>query len=131
MSGFVIVGVTPGQPGAVVLSAAELAHRYEAELVCAYVAEGRPAPSDPLERLPGLLLGRNVRWSTRLLAGEPARALTDLADSLGALLIVVGTRLPARRRPMLGALRTPLSLRLTTTQHRPVVVVPLGASGLG
>lgn len=132
MSGFVVVGVTPLQPAAVVLSAAELAHRYEAELVCAYVSEPLPPPVDPLQRLPELLLGRNVRWSTRRLAGEPVRALTDLADSLGALLIVVGTKRPVRkRRPVRDALRSPLAMRLTTTQHRPVVVVPLGSPGVG
>ena len=147
----VIVGVIPGQPDAVALEAAVFAFHFRAELVCAYVdtsrhmvserADGSVAsvPYDPdlpelaedefdpnlRARLAALLDGRGVAWSTRALAGDPARALGRLAATLGATMIVVGTREPGIRGGLHEFFNGSVAVHLAHRQHRPVVVIPL------
>ncbi|MFT4231970.1 MAG: universal stress protein, partial [Leucobacter sp.] len=113
----IIVGVTPGQPTAVVSEAARFADRFGAELVCASVdagsyeadrladgsvvampidsdlAEARVEQFDPRLRaeIAAVLDPLPIRWSTRALAGGAAQQLSRLADELGAEMIVVGT----------------------------------------
>lgn len=155
-AGCVVVGVTPHQSDAVVLTAAEFAQRFGAELVCAFVATGNyPVSEDPdgsersrpvdadaedwsegafdtgmLARLPELLAGTGVRWSTRTLAGEPAEALSRLAQRLEASVIVIGTRRGEGRRNLRDLLSASVGYRLAHRQHRPLVVVPLDPIGL-
>ncbi len=154
--GCVVVGVTPHQPDAVVLTAAEFAERFGVELVCAYVDAGnypvsenadgtvrsRPVDADAedwaegafdsgmLARLPELLNGRGVRWSTRTLAGDPADALSRLAQRLGASMIVIGTYRGSARRNLRELFNVSVGSRLAHRQHRPLVVVPLDPIGL-
>lgn len=153
----VVVGVTPDQPSAVVKTAARFARAFDAELVCAYVVPGSYAvaedaegnvtsrPVDPdtedwasgsfdsglLARLPEILGADGVRWSTRTLGGEPARALAHLAETLDAAMIVLGThRTDGRRRSFLEFFKAAVGVHLAHLQHRPVVIVPLDPIGL-
>ena len=147
----VIVGVVHDQPDAVVLSAVEFARRFGAELICASVDRGRytvheredgsvaSLPIDPdlpdlaveafpeeLERhLATLLQNRGVRWSTRMLAGDPAHAIGRLADRLDAAMIVVGTREAGLRGSIQELLTGSVAAHLAHRQRRPVVVIPL------
>lgn len=151
VSSYVIVGVMPGQPDAVVLEAAVFAAHFQAELVCATVEPGRyvvdefadgtivslPVDPDLLDldeegfsvalraQLTTLLDGRNLVWSTRAVAGDPARALAHLADTLDAAMIVVGTRERGMRASMQEFFGGSVAVHLAHRQHRPIVVVPL------
>ncbi|WEO77181.1 universal stress protein [Cryobacterium sp. SO2] len=153
----VVVGVTSGQPDAVVLAAAEFATRFGAELICAavdpsrYVLEERPDGSmtsasfdpDSLEQAaaefdPGLrdqiervLHGRPVTWSTRALAGDPARALGRLAGTVRAVMIIVGSREPTIRHGFRSFFTGSIAVRLAHGQHRPVVIIPLNPVPFG
>ncbi len=147
----VIVGVTPGQPDAVVVEAATFAAHFDAQLVCAsvdpsrYLVSERPdgsiesMPIDPdlaesnaeefdpklSAHLASLLNELGVSWSTRALAGEPARALGHLADTLNASMIVVGTREPSVRHGLQAFFAGSVAVHLAHRQHRPVVIIPL------
>lgn len=147
----VIVGVEPGQPDAVVVHAAAFAAHFNAELVCALVDASRyvvferadgtmtSLPFDPdvpdlaedefdpelKDHLASLLDSRGVVWSTRALAGDPARALGHLAETLGAAMIVVGTRQATIRGNLQEFFNGSIAVHLAHRQHRPVVVIPL------
>jgi len=153
----VIVGVTSGQPDAVVLAASEFAARFGAELICAtvdpsrYMLEELPDGSmtsasfdpDSLERaatefdsglraqIERVLAGRSVTWSTRALAGEPARALGHLAGTVRAIMIVVGSREPTVRHTLRSFFTGSVAVRLAHGQHRPVVIIPLNPVPFG
>ena len=151
MRAYVIVGVVPGQPDTVVEQAAVFAARFNAELVCASVdasqyrvynlgdgtmtslpfnadspefAEDKFDP-DLASRLAALLDGGALPWSTRALAGNPAQALGDLADTLNAAMIVVGTREATLRASLQEFINGSVAAQLAHRQHRPVVVIPL------
>jgi nucleotide-binding universal stress UspA family protein len=150
----VLVGVVQRRIASVVGGAAAFAEAFGAELVCAhvdvghYLVEAMPdgslvsLPVDPelLEetgdeesRFPeGLrqtiaqeMHDRGVPWSTRMLAGEPARALSALAAKLDATMIVVGTREPGLKSSLQEFLTGSVAVHLAHHQHRPVVVIPL------
>jgi len=147
----VIVGVAPGQPDAVVLQAAVFAAHFTAELICAWVDAGRfmvsehpdgsmstlsfdPDNTDLADEgfhpglrahLEALLEGSGVAWSTRALAGDPALALGHLAETLGASLIIVGTRESSVRGGLQAFFSGSIAVRLAHRQHRPVVMIPL------
>ncbi len=150
----VLVGVVQRRVASVVTGAAAFAEAFGAELVCAhvdvghYLVEALPdgslvsLPVDPelLEeggdeeaRFPEALRreiqqtlqDRGVAWSTRMIAGEPARALSALAGKLDALMIVVGTREPGLRGSLQEFLTGSVAVHLAHHQHRPVVVIPL------
>jgi nucleotide-binding universal stress UspA family protein len=147
----IVVGVTSGQPDAVVLAASEFATQFGAELICAavdpsrYMIEELPdgsmtsASYDPdtlelniAEFDPGLraqiervLHDRPVTWSTRALAGDPARALGHLAATVRAVMIVVGSCEPTIRHTVRSLFTGSTALRLSHGQHRPVVIIPL------
>ena len=151
MSTYILVGVIPGQPDSVVREAAVFATRFNAELVCATVDPGRyfvdefadgsvmslPVDPDPLDvdhdgfsvalraHLATLLAGSNLVWSTRAIAGDPARALAHLADTLDAVMIVVGTRESGVRASVQEFFGGSVAVHLAHRQHRPVVVIPL------
>lgn len=151
----VIVGVMAGQPDVVVLEAAAVASRFHAELICANVDVGRylvdefadgsivslPVDSDLLdldsegfplalhEHLSALLDGDTVGWSTRVVVGDPARALAHLADTLDAAMIVVGTRERGVRAGLQEFFGGSVAAHLAHRQHRPVLVIPLEPVG--
>lgn len=147
----VIVGVTAGQPDAVVLAASEFAAQFGAELICAavdpsrFVLEELPDGSvrsasfdpDSLEtattefdaglaaQIERVLRGRPVTWSTRALAGEPAQALGRLAGTVRAVMIIVGSREPTIRHSLRSFFTGSIAVKLAHGQHRPVVIIPL------
>lgn len=153
----VVVGVTSGQPDAVVLAASEFATQFGAELICAsvdpsrYMLEELPDGSmtsasfdpDSFEQAaadfdPGLraqiervLKGRRVTWSTRTLAGEPARALGHLAGTVRAVMIIVGSREPSMRHTLRSFFSGSVAVRLAHGQQRPVVIIPLNPVPFG
>ena len=150
-----LVGVIPGQPDAVVLHAARLAKRVGARLVCATVeisrytvlehpdgsvrsmtidpdvGELREEPFDArLEaHLRELLDPTGAEWSTRALAGDPARALAQLAETVDAMMIVVGTREHGLRGSLHEFFSGSVAVHLAHRQHRPVLIVPLAPVG--
>jgi nucleotide-binding universal stress UspA family protein len=146
----VVVGVFPGQPDSVVREAAVFAARFNAELVCAHVDQGRylvqELPDGTISSLPfdpdlpelqddvfdpelqahlATVLGTSVNWSTRALAGDPAQALAHLAETLGAAMIVVGTRRQGVRSGFAEFFAGSVAVHLAHRQRRPIVVVPL------
>ncbi|RXR28084.1 universal stress protein [Oerskovia turbata] len=149
----VVLGVVRGQPDEVLRTASGLAARLGAELICATVNPARflvaesadghvtsasidpdfhDAHDDELDpevagHLAAVLDPVGVRWSTRLLAGDPADALARLARTVDAELIVVGTHGPGRGIHEL--FNRSVAIHLAHRQTRPVVVVPAGAAG--
>ncbi len=147
----ILVGVVPGQPLILARRAAELAHGLGVELVCAYVdvatfrvAEGidgalESQAIDPdgvdddiediatnlRELLAPVFAPYGIRWSFRVLAGDPARALGRLAHTLNAVMIVVGTREGGRGHRLEEILSGSIAVHLSHRQSHPVLVVPL------
>lgn len=81
-------------------------------------------------RLRGVLDPTGVDWEVRALAGDPARALTRLADALDAMMIVVGTHEGGLRGSLRELFSGSVAAHLAHRQHRPVVVIPLSPLGL-
>lgn len=151
----IVVGVVPGQPDAVVATAAHFARLLHADVVCAWVdsvrlpierqldgsvvsvsmsvevADTLVEVMDPeLEaRLGAVLNDAGVQWSTRALAGLPSQQLADVADEVDAALIVVGTREPGLRGTLHEFFSGSVAAQLSHRQHRPVLVVPLAPVG--
>ena len=147
----VIVGVTSGQPDAVVLAASVFATHFGGELICASVDPSRlvlaelpdgtitSASYDPdsrevpttmfdaglLTQVERVLHGRAVSWSTRALAGETAEALGRLAATVHAAMIVVGTSESNLRHTLTSFFTGSVAVRLAHGQHCPVVIIPL------
>lgn len=153
MSGPVVAGVVPGQPAIVIRQSAALAYSLGVGLVFAYVdvtryliedhdgADDTSGPIDPdgvdepddaegaarsiRERIGTELAGDETSWSFVTLAGEPARALARLAESVHACVIVVGTRERGVGARLEEFLIGSVAVHLTHRQHRPVLVIPL------
>jgi nucleotide-binding universal stress UspA family protein len=147
----IVVGVFADQPPAVLEQAANFAQQFDADLVCGYVDASRyvveemddgtvtSLPIDPdlidlrEERLDARLTdqitrtlgGTGVAWTARALAGDPAEALAHLAEHVGAILIVVGTRKAGIRRSMHEFFDGSVGARLAHRQRRPVLIIPL------
>jgi nucleotide-binding universal stress UspA family protein len=149
-----VVGVTPKQHPEVLQTAANLAARLTVPLVCAYVDEASYLvewdPARSAHRLslhPGDDSGiRNLatelkaqiqaaidkaasdggppQWSLRTLAGDPARALGQLAAELDAPMIIVGTSERGFSHRLSEALSGSAGTWLSHHQSRPVLVVP-------
>ena len=154
-SSYIVVGVIPKQADAVIIAAAEFARRFDAAIVLASVdtssyavderADGTVMampfnPDMPVmieetfdpdlrARLASLLDPRGVQWSSRALAGDPAKALGELADSLDALVIIVGTREPTIRQGIREFFSGSVAANLAHRQRRPVVVIPQNPVG--
>lgn len=154
-SSVILVAVVPGQPDAVLHEACALAAGLGCQLVCAYVDLGRypvmehpdgtvdSLPFDPdlaelgeetfdpqlAEHVRAVLARSTVPYTLRALAGDPARALGHLANTVNARLIVVGTHRPGIRRGMREFFDGSVAVHLAHRQHRPVVVVPLSPVG--
>lgn len=152
----VIVGVSPGQPAHVVLYAAQFAARFGAELICAHVNPGRyitgedddgtvtSASIDPdfsdrreetfddvlAESLGQLLADSGVRWRTLVLAGDVARALGHLGQTVDAAMIVVGTHESSVGGGIQEFFNRSVAINLAHHQHLPVVVVPARPPGV-
>lgn len=147
----VVVGVADRQAGAVLLVAAAIATQFEARLICAVADPDRYATTDrtgrrgewpidpdaaddedPAARVAALeqhvrdVLGDGPpRWSVRSVAGEPSRALADLAADEHAMMIVIGTSRRSLGRSMREFFAGSIAAHLAHRQPRPVLVVPL------
>jgi nucleotide-binding universal stress UspA family protein len=148
---YVVVGVTPRQPVAVLQHAARFARHFEAVLVCANVDPGSyvvaehpdgsiearpidpdlpdwtssPFDGDLANRIRTIALEEGVRVEFRELAGEVAHALGRLGDLLHAEMIVVGSRHRGVRSTVQEFLGGSVAAHLAHRQHRPVVLIPL------
>ena len=148
---YIVVGVTPKQPVAVLRHAARFARQFEAVLVCAnveagsYVAAEHPdgsvesRPIDPdqpdwntavfdgglAHRIRSIADQEGVRVEFRELAGDIAHALGHLAAVLDAEMIIVGSRRGGLRSSMHDFLGGSVAAHLAHRQPRPVVVVPV------
>jgi nucleotide-binding universal stress UspA family protein len=152
MDGSIICGVDgPPDSGLVVNSAGDLARRLGARLIVVHVVADVPDPIPPgmayvapMAR-PGALrrrLDADVEAAEallerivleadagdaepRVLIGDPAQRLADLAQSEEAALLVVGSR---RRGPFKAAFLGSVSNRLVGIAGCPVLVVPRGVA---
>jgi nucleotide-binding universal stress UspA family protein len=148
---YIVVGVTPKQPVAVLRHAARLARQFEAVLVCANVEAGsyvvaehpdgsvESRPIDPdqpdwntavfdgglAHRIRSIADQEGVRVEFRELAGDIAHALGHLAAVLDAEMIIVGSRRGGLRSSMHDFLGGSVAAHLAHRQPRPVVVVPV------
>ncbi|PWB96433.1 universal stress protein [Salinibacterium hongtaonis] len=146
----VIVGVTPDQPPHVVLQAARFAAQFGTDLVCAHVNPGRfvrsesddgtveTASLDPdfaderettfheplADSIAQVLTGSEVGWRTLTLAGDVTTALSRLADTLDASMIVVGSHEGSLGGTIQEFFGRSVAATLSHQQPRPVVVIP-------
>ena len=150
---YVVVGVTPKQPPAVIRLAARFAREFQAVLVCANVEAGsyvvaehpdgsvESRPIDPdqpdwntavfdgglANEIRTLAQAEGIRVEFRELAGDIAHALGRLAEVLDAEMIIVGSRRGGLRSSMHEFFGGSVAAHLAHRQPRPVVVVPLPA----
>jgi nucleotide-binding universal stress UspA family protein len=148
---YIVVGVTPQQPVAVLREAVRLARQFTAVLVCANVEAGsyivaehpdgsvESRPIDPdqpdwntavfngglAHRIREVADKEGVRVELRELAGDIAHALGRLAEVLDAEMIIVGSRRGGLRSTMHDFFGGSVAAHLAHRQPRPVVVVPL------
>jgi nucleotide-binding universal stress UspA family protein len=148
---YIVVGVTPQQPVAVLREAVRLARQFKAVLVCANVEAGsyvvaehpdgsvESRPIDPdqpdwntavfngglAHRIHEVADQEGVRVEFRELAGDIAHALGRLAEVLNAEMIIVGIRRGGLRSTMHEFFGGSVAAHLAHRQPRPVVVVPL------
>ena len=148
---YIVVGVTPQQPVAVLREAVRLARQFKAVLVCANVEAGsyvvaehpdgsvESRPIDPdqpdwnaavfngglAHRIHEVADQEGVRVEFRELAGDIAHALGRLAEVLYAEMIIVGSRRGGLRSTMHDFFGGSVAAHLAHRQPRPVVVVPL------
>ena len=148
---YIVVGVTPQQPVAVLREAVRLARQFKAVLVCANVeagsyivaehpdgsVESRPIDPDQPDWNTAVFDGglahlirsvadqEGVRVEFRELAGDIAHALGRLAEALGAEMIIVGSQRGGVRSSMHEFFCGSVAAHLAHRQTRPVVVVPV------
>ncbi|MCG2798114.1 MAG: universal stress protein [Cellulomonas sp.] len=145
-----VVGIVPGQPELVALTAQAWARAVGAPaLYFAYADTSRvvvtehedgtvdhqpvdPDGADDEWREVGAQIERmltevvhDVPWQFRFLAGRPDRALTHLARAVDASALVVGTRAPGAGARLRSWVEGSVAVRLSHHQHRPVLLVPL------
>lgn len=147
----VVVGVHPGQPELVTLTAASWAMALGVELYIGYVdpmrvtveefADGsvRHSPIDVdtagdswhgrsqqiQQFLTEVLADSGITWHFRYLAGRPDRSLTHLARAVDASALVVGTHSPHASSRWHDFIEGSMAAHLAHHQHRPVLMVPL------
>jgi nucleotide-binding universal stress UspA family protein len=148
--GAVIAGVVPDLPSRVLKEAARYARLLGAPLLVVHVDVTRfvtyedpdgyvhSAPIDVniaageselavvRSQATALLDGYGVDWSVRQLVGDPALAIKQLAESVDARLLVVGTRKRGLGESIREFFTGSVAARLAHRQHRPILVVPLG-----
>jgi nucleotide-binding universal stress UspA family protein len=148
---YIVVGVTPQQPVAVLREAVRLARQFKAVLVCANVEAGsyvvaehpdgsvESRPIDPdqpdwntavfngglAHRIHEVADQEGVRVEFRELAGDIAHALGRLAEVLDAEMIIVGSRRGGLRSTMHDFFGGSVAAHLAHRQPQPVVIVPL------
>jgi nucleotide-binding universal stress UspA family protein len=147
----VLVGIAPGQHPEVARAAAALAAALRTELVVAWAdparsvvrehadgsvvphpvdagdGPGTPEGDEALDPLRAVLDAGGAPWTFRCLAGEPARALARLAATVGARMIVVGSREPGLVPRLAEFFTGSVAVQLVHRQRIPVLVVPVSA----
>lgn len=157
MTRYILLGVTPRQPLAVLHQAVRLAEAFDAVLVCANVDPGnyvvtenpdgsivslpvdpdvpdevaRPFDEELANRIRTVTKEAGVQVRFRQLAGDIADALGRLGDVLQAELIVVGSRHRGVWSGLQEFLGGSIAAHLAHRQHRPVVVVPVAPVSAG
>ena len=152
-----LVGVERGQPDTVVRQAVRLASMLTAQLVLATVDTTRYTTNrnpdgtvsafsidpdsaeviteqfdpDVAAHLERLLRPSGITWTLRALAGDPAQELGRLANELGALAIIVGTRKRGLRTTAHEFFSGSVGVHLAHRQHRPVIIIPLDPASPG
>jgi nucleotide-binding universal stress UspA family protein len=150
LHGAVIVGVVPGEPSRVVKEAARYAKVLSAPLLVVHVDVTRFVTyedpdgyvhSSPIDinlgggeadlnavkgEVSAVLDGSGVQWTARQLVGDPAIAMKQLAETVDARLLVVGTRRRGIGESIREFFTGSVAARLAHRQHRPILVVPLG-----
>lgn len=144
----VLVGIVPGQPPAVLTTAAQYAKAFGTELIVAWVdatrytaglwADGSVAfvpYEDKAEsesdtgwiddQVGPVLEGLGVRWRVTTGEGEPSAGLCSIADREAVGSIVVGTREPGFRAGFQEFFTGSIAAHLAHRQRQPVIVVPL------
>ena len=146
--GAVVVGLVAGAPARLVQEAARFARLFGVELLVVTVDGGRYlAFDDPTGMVPQLdvslaqqaaqaeadqvelecanaLQHAGIRWSMRQLAGDPAKAISQVAEEVDANLIVVGTRRPGLGETLREFFNGSVAARLSHRQSRSVLVGP-------
>lgn len=144
----VLVGIVPGQPDAVLRTAAEYAVAFGAELIVAWVdatrytaglwADGSVAfvPYDANgdseidsawidAQVRPVLASSTARWRVVTGEGEPSAGLCSIAEREQVGSIVVGTREPGFRAGLQEFFTGSIAAHLAHRQRQPVIVVPL------
>jgi nucleotide-binding universal stress UspA family protein len=155
--GPLVVGVLPGQSPEVLQTAAALAGKLAAPLLCAYVdeasylvewdparsahrlslhpdtdtAEIRAVTKELRSAIGAVCDGLGIDWSLRILAGDPARALGRLAADTDAGMIIVGTPEPGLGHRITAALNGSIAAWLSHHQEHPILIVPVRAAVRG
>ncbi|ROP58689.1 universal stress protein [Curtobacterium sp. PhB115] len=149
----IVAGLQVGDVEAVATVAAQIAHRFNAALVCVTIdpsllsigtrpdgsemieaidpdsSESTPRglPDDDIAVIQGVAARYQVPVENLTRVGDPARMLAAIAEERQAELIVVGTR--TGRHRMAEFFNGSVAARLTHQQHRPVLVVPTNPVG--
>ncbi|MBB6405485.1 universal stress protein [Arthrobacter sp. AZCC_0090] len=150
-----VLGVLPGQHPHVLQTALDLALHLAAPLVCAYVDEASYLvewdPAKETHRVslhPGkvdadIMAVQNelrsrineataagaVDWTLRTLAGDPAHAISRLAEDVQASMIILGCPEPGLGHRISEALNGSVATWLSRHQSRPLLLVPLPKHG--
>ncbi|WP_458112534.1 universal stress protein [Arthrobacter sp. R1-13] len=145
-----VVGLLPGQHPEVLSTAAALAGKLDAHLICSYVdeasylvewdparsahrlslhpdaddAEIRSVTEELQTRVSAACEDKGITWSLRILAGDPARALGRLAAEAHASMIIVGTSERGLVHRISEVLNGSVAAWLSHHQDHPVLVVP-------
>lgn len=150
LGGPLIVGFIPHQHPEVLACATDLAHHLGAPIVFAYVKPDsyltewdfskniinrslHPDDLDEentidaltlLETIEAHMVGRDVSWRLRILAGEPWRALSRLADESCASMLIIGTRRTSVSSRISVLVGESTGAHLAAYQQRPLLIVP-------
>lgn len=151
----ILVGVTTWQPESVATTAVSLAGRVEGTVLFVSIdasrlqvetqADGRVVAqsidSDVGDviveefnaqlkaRLEEIAAHHNVPCRFLAAAGNPGRVLGDVANTVDAFMIVVGTRRPTFGATLREFFSGSVAATLSHRQHRPVLVVPVAPVG--
>lgn len=150
-AGPIVAGTLPKQPRRVVLEARSLAESLGASLVFAFVQPNSYLVEWELKKdihqeslnpkdidqdmeaevaeimavLESCMDGSKTEWSLKVLAGDPGKAITRLADCLHARMIVVGTRHKGVGAKLSELLNGSTASHVISKQNLPVVVIPV------
>ncbi|WP_313811236.1 universal stress protein [Glutamicibacter sp.] len=137
--GTIVVGIEPGQPRSVLVTAASFAKDLNAAVQVIYADSGRFVT----ERLPEQnVLGTSeatfpqeladlvestlggVAYELHNVPGDPAKVLAAVAKEVDASMIVIGTRRPGLRSKLAEFIDGSIAVALAHKQSCPLLVVP-------